>query len=150
GDFTAVLGLLARDLGLSPARGCTVGIAAEDERAVVVVRGSDGKDRGVYDDQPSRAASTLVPQQLAQHLAGCAQGGIMTSAALKGQPRALPADLPWSYITGRRHRAASTSTPASAPHSLIVTDVAPPPYLELPTLSAQLPVNAAATTLSGA
>jgi len=151
GDHTAAFGLIARDLGLSAPGACAVGMVAEDERAVVVVRGGDGRDRGFYDHQRKPSAGALaVPDPLARSLAGCAHVGVMAPAALQGQPRVLPADLAWSYTAGVRDRFTAPSKPATAPRPLIVTNVIAPEYLELPPLSPQLPDTATATTLSGA
>jgi cellulose synthase operon protein C len=121
-------------------------MAAEDERAVVIVRGADGQDHAAYDSarRPSSDALT-VSAELARTLEGCAHVQVMASAALQGQPRVLPAALPWSYATGAHGRALAQDKarrPAQGPgpteaKTLLVTNVMPPTYLELPPLLAQ-------------
>jgi hypothetical protein len=66
----------------------------------------------------------------------------MAHGALQGQPRILPAALAWSYRTGARAPATSSVPAPSEPRSVLVTDVTPPPYLNLPKLS---PWNAGQT-----
>jgi hypothetical protein len=148
-DYTRALSLVTEELGLSPAGACAVGMAAEDARAVVVVRGADGEDRGEYFDDRRRSEGALtVSAQLANHLAGCPRVRVMAPAALQGQPRVLPAQLAWSYVASARGRV-TPSNPATEPHTLIVTNVMPPAYLQLSPLTIQPPADGPATTLSG-
>jgi hypothetical protein len=130
-----------------------VAMVAEDERAAVVVRGADGKDRGTYNParRPDERAPE-VPPELARGLEGCAHVQVMAHGALQGQPHVLPAALPWSYVTGAREKNPERSVPVS--RTLIVTDVIPPVELKLPVLSPEVPeviaASASTHTLSGA
>jgi hypothetical protein len=149
-DYTRALRLVAEDLGLSPPSTCAVGMAAEDARSVVVVRGADGQDRGAYaHDRPRSDGALTVPTQLAERLAGCARVRVMAPAALQGQPRVLPAHLAWSYVTSARGRITPPANASTEPHTLVVTNVAPPAYLQLSPLAMQPPAGGAVTTLSG-
>jgi hypothetical protein len=74
-----------------------------------------------------------VPEALAQTLEGCAHVQVMARAAVQGQPRILPRSLAWSYATGA-HGATSHDSSAE-PHALIVANVTPPSYLQLPALA---------------
>jgi hypothetical protein len=138
-DQARVLRLIAQELGLSLPGACTVGMVAEDERAVVVVRGSDGQDRARYEATRGPGAEPLtVPAELARNLDGCQRVQVMAQASLQGHPRVLPPTLAWSYITGARSNA-SPQGKAPTPHTLIVSNVTPPAYLQLPALTARLP-----------
>jgi hypothetical protein len=150
GDYTRALSLVAEELGLSPPGACAVVMTAEDERAVVAVRGSDGNDRGEYirGRRASSGAPTVSPQ-LAESLARCPRVRVMAPAPLQGQPRVLPAGLAWSYVTSARVRGTPPPDRSTEPHTLIVTNVTPPAYLQLPPLAVQPPAGNPAITLSG-
>jgi len=153
GDHARVVELLAQELGLATPATCMVGMVAEDERAAVVVRGADGRDRGTYNParRPGEGVQE-VPPELARRLEGCAHVQVLAHGALQGQPHVLPAALPWSYITGARQKKPERS--AAVPRTLIVTDVIPPVELKLPVLSPEVPevlvASASTHTLSGA
>jgi hypothetical protein len=138
GDRARVLALIAQQLGLPPPGACTVGMAAEDERAVVVVRGSDGQDRGDYQQARRPHDAVLgVSDELARALASCRHVRVMATPLLQGTPRALPAGLPWSYLTSTRSRASSGDALPSQ-QALIVANVTPPDYLKLPPLAPRI------------
>lgn len=149
-DYTRALTLVAEELGLSPPDACAVATTAEGERAVVVVRGSDGKDRGEYtrDRRPSTGAP-MVSARALKSLADCPRVRVMAPAALQGRPRVLPPELAWSYVTSSRGRATPPADPPAASLTLIVTNVMPPAYLGLAPLAVQPPADIRATTLSG-
>lgn len=154
-DHAHVMALVAEELGLAVPGSCAIGIVAEDERAVVVVRGADGTDRTRYDDaRRPGAGPPAVPEALAQRLDGCAHVQVMARAAVQGQPRILPGKLAWSYATGAHGAMPPHDAPSGEPHVLIVANVTPPPYLQLPALSPRLPGpspagSAPAVVLSG-
>jgi hypothetical protein len=136
-DYAGVLGLLARELGLPSPGACTVGLIAEDERSVVVVRGADGPVRGGYATASGpRRAAPVVSAELARELDGCAHVQVLAQGWLQGQPRVLPAGVAWSYVTGARRPSPATPV-AGARRTLIVTNVSPPAELALPPLSPQ-------------
>ena len=148
-DDARVVGLIAEELGLRPPGTCAVGIVAEDERAVVVVRGADGKDHAAFDAaRGPRAGAPVVSAALARGLDGCAHVQVMAQAALQGQPHVLPATQPWSYATGANRGASSRGPEPTEVQSLVVTDVTPPADLHLPALSADAAMTAS-TLLSG-
>jgi hypothetical protein len=140
GELAQVVGLIARELGLPRPDACMAGIVAEDERAVVVVRGADGRDHGEYSPRRHpRDGALIVSADLAKRLEGCAHVQVMAQAALQGQSRVLPATLSWSYATGARRDAVPPGHEVSEAHTLIVTDVTPPAELQLPTLLPRAP-----------
>jgi cellulose synthase operon protein C len=140
GEPAEVMALLAQQLGLPPPGPCTVGMAAETDRAVMVVRGKDGQDQARY--QPARrphdAMPTVAPE-LARGLDGCGRVRVMANPIQQGRPRVLPAAIPWSYTTSAHGHAVPQGDPPAAPRALIVANVTPPDYLQLPALSPQLP-----------
>lgn len=136
GDTARVMAFLAEQLGLPQPGPCTVGMVAEDERAVVVVRGADGQDHARYQAaRRSQDGALTVPPELARGLEGCTHVGVMANAMLQGQPRVLPATLPWSYTADAHRRALPSGKAPTAPRTLIVADVIPPAHLQLPALS---------------
>jgi hypothetical protein len=151
GELAQVVGLIARELGLPRPDTCMAGIVAEDERAVVVVRGANGEDHGEYSPTGHpRDAALVVSPELAKRLEGCAHVQVMAQAALQGQPRVLPATLSWSYATGARRDVVPQGHEMGEAHTLIITDVTPPAELQLPTLLPRAPDPTPSTrTLSG-
>ena len=148
GAFGEALRLVAEDLGLPPGA-CTVAMAAEDERAAVVVRGPGEGEHGEYVARRSPGDGALaVSEALARRLTGCPRVRVLAPAALQGQPRVLPGELAWSYVTGVRDRVAPVGAPGE-PRPLVVANVAPPAYLHLPPLAIQPVASGTATTLSG-
>lgn len=148
GDYARVMTLVAQQLGLPEPGPCTVAMAAEDERAVVIVRGKGGEDRGEY--QPRRRVLDAAPSvsvDLARGLRDCGHVWVMANPMLHGQPGAVPADLPWSYLTGSRGSPASPGGARPEPRALIVANVIPPDTLQLPALSPQIPDSMSRTTL---
>jgi hypothetical protein len=74
----------------------------------------------------------------------------MAQAGLQGQPRVLPAGLPWSYATGAHRGVSPQGQTSTEAQTLIVTNVTPPSYLRLPALSPRAPDPTPSTrTLSG-
>src|SRR5439155_19018994 len=89
-------------------------------------------------------AATLVPSPVRAALAGCAEVAVFALAPVHGEPRLLPPEMAWSYRVG--HAAAASPAPAASsprptagatatPRRLVVSDVAPPPSLNLPPLA---------------
>jgi hypothetical protein len=148
GDYSRVLTLTAEQLGLPVPGPCTVAMVAKGERAAIAVRGREGQDRGV--SLPTKRAPheiLAVPPDLARRLEGCSRVGVMAPAALQGQPHILPADLPWSYLTGAHGGPTSGAPRARRP--VIIASVDPPAYLQLPTLLPWTINQTPAATLSG-
>lgn len=151
GDHARVMTLVAQQLGLPEPGPCTVAMAAEDERAAVIVRGRDGRDDGRYESRRRVVdPAPNVSADLARGLRDCGHVWVMANPMLHGRPRAVPADLPWSYLTGSRGPPASRSAAPSEPRVLIVANVIPPDALHLPPLSPRIPDSMSRTTvLSG-
>jgi hypothetical protein len=131
--------LIAAQLGLPAPGNCTVGMAAEDERAVIVMRGFDGQDVATY--QRERRAHDRPPSvspDLARGLERCDHVRVLATPVLYGQPRVLPPTLAWSYTTATRDRTAPRTGAPAAQQALIVANVTPPEYLQLPALSSRI------------
>jgi hypothetical protein len=150
GEHNRALAAIAEALGLTPPARCAVGMTTGVGRAVVVVRGADGGDRGEYlASWRPIAGPPVVSSELARSLASCARVKVMAAAALQGQPRVLPDQIAWSYAASTRGRFAPPATPPPAPRALVVSNVAPPAYLQLEPLSATPPTAGSATVLTG-
>jgi cellulose synthase operon protein C len=146
-DRAGVVALVARELGLPAPTTCAVAMNAEDERAVVVVRGADGKDRGTYEAHRPRSDGLAITEDLAGTLAGCAHVQVMARASLQGQPHVLPAAHAWSYVTGAHRRVVRPLAASPPARRLIVMNVIPPAELRLPTLLAE-PLDTSPTVRS--
>jgi hypothetical protein len=154
GDPTRMLALTAAWLDLPLPGTCSVALVAEDERAAVAVRDGDGRDRGAYDTQNHlQDGAGTVPKELLGGLAACAEVSVLSPASGQGQPRVLPPEIAWSYATGAHARATAPHARRMAPvapNSVIVTDIVPPPHLQLAELSPWVSdMVAQATVLSG-
>lgn len=151
GEAARVMALTAQELDLPTPGPCAVALVAEDERAVVAVRGADARDHAAYNGARRPGADPLmVSAELARYLEGCGHVQVMAQAALQGQPHVLPAKLAWSYATGAHPGGPSWIHDPSAVQTLVVTGVTPPPELRLPALSPQAPDPAPSThTLTG-
>lgn len=134
GDFGAALDTLAAEAGAAPGERCALGVALDDARAVVAARTADGSTLGHYDAaraRPEIDAANLVPPSLRARLQSCAEISVYALAPVHGQPELLPPSLAWSYRMGR---APLPPLPPGAPRRLIISDVQPPPSLNLPPL----------------
>jgi cellulose synthase operon protein C len=150
-DPARALRLIAQELAVPAPTACAVAMLAEDERAVVIVRGADGRDHASFDRARSRRApAPTISDALAVRLDGCGHVQVLAHAALQGQPRVLPARFAWSYATGAGRAAAVRSEPADR-SQLVVSNVTPPAALHLAPLQPRVPDAAPTTrTLSGA
>lgn len=154
GDPTRMLALTAAWLDLPLPGTCSVALVAEDERAAVAVRDGDGRDRGAYDTRNHlQGGAGTVPKELLGGLAACAEVSVLSPASGQGQPRVLPPEIAWSYATGAHARATAPPIRRMAPVPplrVIVTDIVPPPHLQLAELSPWVSdVVPQATVLSG-
>jgi hypothetical protein len=125
--------------GVPPPR-CALGVAVDDERIVAVASGPAG-DLATYvtvdRKSPELDPARLVPPELSRPLAGCPDIAVYAPPPIHGLPRLLPSELAWSYRMGRPAVPAAPppAAPAPTPRRLIVSDVEPPPALDLPRLS---------------
>jgi hypothetical protein len=138
--------LLAAEAGSAPAARCAVGMAAEDQRALVVIRDAAGAVAGRYDGA-GRGASALARELIAQ-LATCPSVEVLARAPLHGAPDALPPELAWSYRGGGARPPAGL---AAAPGArLVVAQPEPPAELGLPRLVPWTVAGPVAQDLRGA
>jgi hypothetical protein len=131
---------------------CSLAVAVDDERTLLVARGPEGGVRGHQDASrttPFREAEGLVPAPLLEVLRPCERIQVLARPPVHGHAGLLPPELPWSYHVGRA--APLPRAPASARH-LVVSDVEPPAALGLPRLKAWAPSDpdARRSVLSGA
>lgn len=133
---------LADELGVPARATCTLGIAVEDRRGVVVVRDARGGEHGAYatDVEVARPAA-LVPAALREALAGCADVAVLARAPVHGRAGLLAPDVAWSY----RARGVDGGGP-SASGALVIADPEPPTELGLARLA---PWSASRATQAG-
>ncbi|WNG20659.1 CHAT domain-containing protein [Cystobacter fuscus] len=139
GDFEAALALFAEEQGMPVPERCSLAVAVDDERTLLVARGPEGGVRGHQDASrttPFREAEGLVPAPLLEVLRPCERIQVLARPPVQGHAGLLPPELPWSYHVGRA--AALHPAPVVARH-LVVSDVEPPAALGLPRLKAWAP-----------
>jgi hypothetical protein len=132
-DFAGALARLAAEDGVTaPPDRCLLGVAVDTERVVVAARDSNGRVVGRLGSNHTTTidAATLVPADIVDGLAGCAQISVLAAPPLYGKPRLLPPRLAWVYGVAR---AAAPS--AASRKRLVVSDVTPPPVLRLEPLA---------------
>jgi hypothetical protein len=111
---------------------CSIGLAVDDDRFVVVTRDDHGSASAevVKRAAVEIAPSSVVPSSSAARLASCDHIRVIAMAPLHGTPRLFPADVAWGYVSGPDRAAPTTSTS----RRLVVSDVATPESLHLPAL----------------
>lgn len=152
GDFDAALALFAEEQGLPVPARCSLAVAVDDERTLLVARGPGGEVRGHSDSgrtEPFQSAEGLVPEALREVLRPCEHVLVLARPPVHGHAGLLPPELAWSYHVGHPAR---PSAPPTAPRHLVVADVEPPAGLGLPRLNAWAPgeADAGRVVLSGA
>lgn len=139
GDFDGALALFAEEQSLpAPAR-CSLAVAVDDERTLLVARGPGGEVRGHYDtsrQEPFHDAAGLVREPLLALLRPCERVLVLARPPVHGHAGLLPPEVAWSYHVGRKSPA--LPSPAAARH-LVVADVEPPAVLNLPRLNTWAP-----------
>ena len=136
GDSAGALALLAREIDAPPPTTCTLGVALDDERTLVVARGARGEVVGRVDrgrTRPGLDASHLVPADVLAALAGCARVEVIARPPVHGAAGLLPPTMAWGY---RGHGGAASRDGGVAERRVVVSDVAPPRSLGLPRLRA--------------
>lgn len=133
--YEEALALVAEELRVEPLPRCVLAVAVEQERTLVVARGSGGELLGHYD--ASRRAplgedvSGLVPEALRRALGGCEHVDVLARPPVHGHTGLLPRGMAWSYRVGRSRPMAR---PVESGRHLVVTDVAISRSLQLPRL----------------
>ncbi|HLL81246.1 MAG TPA: CHAT domain-containing protein, partial [Longimicrobium sp.] len=133
GAFGQALELLTRQLRTDAPRGCVLGVMVDDERTLLVARGSDGEVLGHYDQRRTRPLenelSGLVPSPILQALErGCERVAVLAPPPVNGRAGLLPSHLAWSYRLGT----ARPERPSRLPERrLVVANVKPPEALRL-------------------
>jgi hypothetical protein len=134
GDFAAALELLAEEQGGPKPRTCTVGVAVDDERSVLIAQSDSGVVVGQFDGSRTEPVQAWTPRLTAEQekgLRACAEVDVIARAPLHGRARLLPSDLAWSYRVGRPEPLARVP---HHPRLLVVADAEAPAFLGLPRL----------------
>lgn len=138
--FDEALALFSRERGQSLPERCLLAASTDSERTLLVVRGSDGKRQGWYDEtrrEPlAERLDTLVPAELRMALEPCERVDVLARPPLHGRVGLLPRSMAWSYLT----HTTVPSTPQTGPAiHLIVSDVELPPGADVPVLPSWTP-----------
>jgi len=142
-EWERVWRLLGEEAGFAPAARCTAGVAVEDRRVLVVVRDAAGAVAGRY-DAAGRAPAELFAE-LRSGLTACPSIEVVARAPVHGDPALLPADVAWSYRSGRP--APAPAAPAGG--RLVIANTEPPAELGLPRLIPWRSEGPAGRTLAG-
>ncbi|XXF74970.1 CHAT domain-containing protein [Myxococcaceae bacterium GXIMD 01537] len=140
-DFDGALALFAQEQGVAVPARCSLAVAVDDERTLLVARGPGGEVRGLHDTgrtQPFQDATGLVPEPLLAVLRPCEHVVVLARPPVHGHAGLLPPELAWSYHVGRE--APRPKAPAT-PRHLVIADVVPPPGLNLPRLNTWAPAK---------
>jgi hypothetical protein len=155
GDHARALALLAADKRLAVPARCAVGVAIDDERLAVIVRGADGGWAGRFDPawaypgaaaRPDGTPAPIVAPDLARALDGCDEVEVLARPPALGVARLLPDAIAWSY----RLPPPAPATPAPAPAAPLpplrvrVSGAVTPDALALPPLPAIEPSSTGA------
>jgi cellulose synthase operon protein C len=149
GEYDEALALFAAEQQLTPPARCVLGLTAEDERTLLVLRDAEGRTHGHYDarrKEPLTTVQGLVPEPLVAALRACQSVDVLARPPLHGQPGVLPAEVAWTYRVGQGPAAA----PPLPQRRLIVSDVEIPEELRrtLPRLESPLEVEAPSETIA--
>jgi tetratricopeptide (TPR) repeat protein len=149
-EFERAFELLSEELGGPLPERCVLSATVDDERTLLLVRGSDGQLRGYYDGSrttPLESVERLVSEELLEPLRACERVVVAARPPLHGRAGLLPPEIAWSYFLPRPAPKASAAVP---PRRLVVADVEPPPGLSLAPLRAWGPPPPGGILLSGA
>jgi hypothetical protein len=137
GDFPQAVELLERERQMALPGSCLLMASADSERFLFMVRGSDGKLAGHYDDSWRKALPQnlegLVPEALVAALRPCEQVEVLARPPLHSGVALLPPEMAWSYLT--RSSPPRARRPGPAVH-LVVSEVDLPPEANLEPLNA--------------
>lgn len=136
-DFPQALELLERERQMVLPGRCLLMASADSERFLFMVRGSDGKLSGHYDDSWRKPLphnlQGLVPEPFVAALRPCEKVEVLARPPLHGGVGLLPRDMAWSYLT--RSSPPRAPRPGPAVH-LVVSEVDLPPEANLKPLNA--------------
>ncbi len=127
GDFSATIDVLAEEIGIIKPK-CTVAFVFENGVAVAA-KNALGIAIGLVHQASHTSPDDLFPKHLEAHMKNCKTIDVFAKVPFIGRA-VLPPHLPWRFrLTAKR---ASRQKP---PRHLVVTDVLPPPGIDLPRLS---------------
>jgi hypothetical protein len=109
---------------------CGLGVAADGNRSVVVVRDASSALGGAYEAarvESDVQVAHLVPPALRDRLRGCPEVEVVARPPIQGSPGLLPIDVAWSY---RSARTSSDPGPTSRTR-LVISNPEPPAQLGL-------------------
>jgi tetratricopeptide (TPR) repeat protein len=149
GEFPQVLALMEEEARERLPGRCLLGVAAEAEWLLAVVRGPEGQLLGHHETgrtaQPD-AASRLLPETLLAPLRACERVAVVARPPLHGRAELLPPEVAWSYFMPRP---AARLAPPLSERRLVVADVQAPSHLGLAPLRAWARPPRGARVLAG-
>ncbi len=127
GDLSATIDILAEEIGIIKPR-CAVAFVFENGVAVAA-KNASGITIGLVHQASNTPIKDLFPEHLEAHMKNCKSIDVFAKAPFVGRA-VLPPHLPWRFrLTAMR---ASTRKPS---RHVVVTDVLPPPGVDLPRLT---------------
>ena len=135
GEWGRALEALAAEQHVQVAPSCVVGVAVDDERSLLAVRGANGQDGGTFEGARKEAMEKFAPRlspAQAEALRGCAVVDVLARPPLQGRAGLLPPEIAWRYRV-----TPAVVHPSSLPgRALVVSDASPPASLGLARLDA--------------
>jgi len=148
GDLRAALALFARERRWGSPPPCSLWLAADDERLLVLAVGRGGDVLGRYDGarkRPLAPEEAPVPGELLAELRRCQAVQVIARPPLEGRPGLLPPDVAWSEVV----RQGEALPPVPGPR-VVVAGAQPPESLRLPPLRGAPPPSPGTLRLEGA
>ncbi|HEY2514531.1 MAG TPA: CHAT domain-containing protein [Polyangiaceae bacterium] len=134
GDGAGALGLLSEANGRPTA--CALAVGVDYETAFAAATDAEGTVVSSFDEHvpapfASLSPARLIPASLTQHLAGCPAVHVFAAPPVYGYASLLPPSIAWSFHLPRAPQPSAAKPEGTR---LLVTDVTPPPTLDLPRL----------------
>jgi hypothetical protein len=145
------LAAMADELGIDAPDRCAIGLAYDAERAITVSRGPSGEGEVSIRQRkgPDLDLDDVVPRDVLAKLRPCSSIAVIARAPLHGRPL-LPADMPWSFLSGVASQTNEASASAAPSRRVVVANPATPSQLGLAPLSNWKDDGTGATVLRGA
>ena len=147
GDFNGALRLFIEEGRWPSLPPCSLWMAADDERLLVIAVGADRRAEGRYDGarrKPVTDETGLVPAELLAVARSCPAVKVVARPPLEGRPDLLPMDVAWSEVV----RGAPAPPPSTGPR-VVIASPEPPASLRLPVLRSAPPDEAGQLRLEG-
>jgi len=148
GDLRGALALFAEERRWAAPPACSLWLASDDERLLVLAADRAGAVSGHFDGarkKPITPEESLVPDDLLAILRACPAVQVIARPPLEGRPNLLPPEIAWSEVV--RRGAAPDSSSGSR---VVIAGALPPASLRLPQLRSAPPASTGAIRLEGA